>query len=142
MLLENCSLFILFNYSFFFQNDSENLTDFQKSPKKRTSSSEVKSPPKKIKKDKSKAVDDEDDEEKEPVNSNEAGMLQTLLFFITLYLHVFILAYLLFLEIAFKIHEANIEQIYLYLSEIEHFESQPPTSAFQSHLTYGRLRRN
>lgn len=56
-------------------NDSENLTDFQKSPKKRTSSSEVKSPPKKIKKDKSKAVDDEDDEEKEPVNSNEAEPL-------------------------------------------------------------------
>ncbi|XP_047501754.1 nucleolar transcription factor 1-A-like isoform X2 [Penaeus chinensis] len=55
-------------------NDSENMTDFQKSPKKRTSSSEVKSPPKKMKKDKSKAAVDEEEEEKEPINSNEAAL--------------------------------------------------------------------
>lgn len=65
----------------FFQNDSENLTDSQKSPKKRTHPSEVKSSPKKIKKERKEAVVDEDDEEKEPINANEAGMLQTLDFY-------------------------------------------------------------
>nr|XP_027212766.1 uncharacterized protein LOC113805895 isoform X2 [Penaeus vannamei]XP_027212767.1 uncharacterized protein LOC113805895 isoform X2 [Penaeus vannamei] len=56
-------------------NDSENLTDSQKSPKKRTHPSEVKSSPKKIKKERKEAVVDEDDEEKEPINANEAEPL-------------------------------------------------------------------